>query len=76
MLVPLRPTGKYVGIVVPQAKFVVMGTTAQPLVLVCMTPVVVATIRIVTTVAVVMVVKARMASLVVRLVASLVQGVP
>jgi len=52
----------------PQEKFMVMGTTAQPLVLGSMTP------AATTTVAVATVVKARLASLVVRLVASLVQG--
>ena len=72
---PLRPT-RGVGIVVLQAKFVVMDTAVQLLVLVSMTLVVVATEQMAATVAVVMVVKARMASMVVRLVASLAQGVP
>ena len=62
-----------------QAKFVVMDTAVQLLVLVSLTPVVVATEQMAATVAVVMVVKAGMVSsmarLVVRLVASLVQGV-
>ena len=37
VLVPQCPM-RSVGIVVPQARFVAMGTTAQALVLVCMTP--------------------------------------
>ena len=69
---PLRPS-RGVGIVVLQARFVVMDTAVQLPVLVSMTLVVKG---VATPVTVVMVVKARMASMVVRLVASLAQGVP
>ena len=68
VLVPQHPTRR-VGIVVPQATVLVMGTTARALVLVSTTPVA-------QTVAAVMVVKVKVASLVVRLAATLVQSMP
>jgi len=71
-LVPLLPS-RGVGIVVLWAKFVVMDTAVQLLGLVSMTLVVK---EVATTVTVVMVVKAGIEVLVLRLVASLAQGVP